>query len=197
VPLVMMAVVGTLSYNFQTIFPIFVAQDLGGGNLTYTLLFSVVSVGALFGALRVARRRSIDVRAVAIASLGYGAAMTLMTFAPNEWLAFVFGLYLGMASIAFLTASTSIVQIESAPEMRGRVLALQAVLFLGSTPIGGPIVGWVSQEYGARYAIALGAIAALGAGTWGLVKARRMQAVPVDEETVVETEEALSAELAR
>jgi MFS family permease len=197
VPLVMMAVVGTLSYNFQTVFPIFVTRVLGGGNLTYTLLFSVVSVGALFGALRVARRRSIDVRAVAIAALSYGAAMTLMAFAPNEWLAFVFGLYLGVASIAFLTASTSIVQTESAPEMRGRVLALQAVLFLGSTPIGGPIVGWVSQEFGARYGIGLGAIAALGAGAWGLMKARRMHDAPVVEESVAETEAVLGAELAR
>ncbi len=199
VPLVMMAVVGTLSYNFQTVFPIFVSRDLGGGNLTYTLLFSVVSVGALFGALKVARRRTIDVRAVAFAALGYGVAMTLMALSPNELLAFVFGIYLGMASIAFLTASTSIVQIESAPEMRGRVLALQAVLFLGSTPIGGPIVGWVSQEWGARYAIGLGAAAALGAGVWGLLRARKMHDVPdpVDEEAVIETEEALDAELAR
>ena len=76
--------------------------------------------------------------------------MTLMTFAPNIWVASIFGLLLGMASIEFLTASTAIVQIESAPEMRGRVLALQAMVFLGSTPIGGPIVGWVSQQYGAR-----------------------------------------------
>jgi MFS family permease len=197
VPLVMMAVVGTLSYNFQTVFPIFVTRVLGGDNLTYTLLFSVVSVGALFGALRVARRRSIDVRTVAVASLSYGAAMTLMAFAPNEWLAFVFGLYLGVASIAFLTASTSIVQTESAPEMRGRVLALQAVLFLGSTPIGGPIVGWVSQEFGARYGIGLGAVGALGAGVWGLMKARQMHDAPVAEERVAETEAALGAELAR
>ncbi len=199
VPLVMMAVVGTLSYNFQTVFPIFVARDLHGGNLTYTLLFSVVSVGALFGALKVARRRTIDVRAVAFAALGYGVAMTLMALAPSEILAFAFGLYLGMASIAFLTASTSIVQIESAPEMRGRVLALQAVLFLGSTPIGGPIVGWVSQEWGARYGIGLGAAAALGAGAWGLLRARQMKSVPdpVNEETVIEAEEALGAELAR
>jgi hypothetical protein len=59
--------------------------------------------------------------------------------------------------------------------MRGRVLALQAMLFLGSTPIGGPIVGWVSQEFGARYGIGLGALAATAAGVWGLAVARRMQ----------------------
>jgi MFS family permease len=105
-----------------------------------------------------------------------------------------------MSSIFFLTTSTSIVQVESAPEMRGRVLALQAMLFLGSTPIGGPIVGWVSQEFGARYAIGLGAVAALGAGAWGLTRARRVERgsaphhvvtpVSVDDEPAVEVMQA-------
>jgi MFS family permease len=173
VPLVMMAVVGTLSYNFQTIFPLFTTRDLGGTGTTFTILFSVVSVGALIGALGTARRTSISVRSVAVASLGYGVAMAMMAFVPNQLSAYVVGILLGVTSIAFLTASTSIVQVESAPEMRGRVLALQAMLFLGSTPVGGPIVGWVSQQFGARWAIGLGAVAALGAGAWGMVRARR------------------------
>jgi predicted MFS family arabinose efflux permease len=158
----------------------------------------VVSVGALVGALRTARRRSIDVRAVALASLNYGVAMALMTIAPNQGLAFVVGLYLGMASITFLVASTAIVQIESAPEMRGRVLALQAMLFLGSTPIGAPIVGWVSQEFGARYGVALGAAAALSAGSWGLWRARRAGDHPLAEQPLDnDAEAALATELAR
>jgi MFS family permease len=173
VPLMMMAVVGTLSYNFQTVFPLFTTRDLHGTGTTFTVLFSVVSVGALIGALGTARRRSISVRAVALSALAYGIAMALMAVAPNQAVAFVVGVLLGVSSIAFLTASTSIVQIGAAPEMRGRVLALQAMLFLGSTPIGGPIVGWVSQQFGARYAIALGAVAAFGAGAWGLAVARR------------------------
>ena len=198
VPLVMMAFVGTLSYNFQTVFPLLVTRNLGGTDTTFTLLFSVVSVGALVGALRTARRRSIDVRAVALASLNYGVAMALMTIAPNQGLAFVVGLYLGMASITFLVASTAIVQIESAPEMRGRVLALQAMLFLGSTPIGAPIVGWVSQEFGARYGVALGAAAALSAGSWGLWRARRAGDHPLAEQPLDnDAEAALATELAR
>jgi MFS family permease len=64
--------------------------------------------------------------------------------------------------------------------MRGRVLALQAMLFLGSTPVGGPIVGWVADEFGARYSIGLGALAALGAGLWGLAALRRAAVEPVD-----------------
>jgi MFS family permease len=172
VPLAMMAVVGTLSYNFQTVFPLFTTRDLHGTGTTFTILFSVVSLGALVGALGTARRRNTSVRGVALAALCYGVAMALMAIVPNQAAAFVVGLALGASSIAFLTASTAIVQIEAAPEMRGRVLALQAMLFLGSTPIGGPIVGWVSQAFGARYAIGLGALAALGAGAWGMFTVR-------------------------
>jgi MFS family permease len=173
VPLTMMGVVGTLSYNFQTVFPLFTTRDLHGTETTFTILFSVVSVGALVGALGTARRRTISVRSVAMASLFYGASMAVMAIVPNQAAAYVVGLLLGVSSIAFLTASTAIVQIEAAPEMRGRVLALQAMLFLGSTPIGGPIVGWVSQAFGARYAIGLGAVAALAAGVWGMGKVPR------------------------
>src|SRR5205823_8210555 len=116
----------------------------------------------------------ISVRTVAFTGLGYGAAMGLMAVAPNQGFAFGIGLILGVNSIAFLTASTAIVQIEAAPEMRGRVLALQAMLFLGSTPIGGPIVGWVSEQFGARWGIGVGALAAVVAGAWGMARARRL-----------------------
>jgi predicted MFS family arabinose efflux permease len=193
-PLVMMAVVGTLSYNFQTVFPLFTTRDLHGNGTTFTILFSVVSVGALIGALGVARRNTISVHNVAMAALGYGAALAAMAVAPNKGVAFALGPVLGITSIAFLTASTAIVQIEAAPGMRGRVLALQAVLFLGSTPIGAPIVGWVSQEFGARYGVGLGAIAAVLAGTWGLMRARRLGAEPPlpEDEVGAATREAVT-----
>jgi MFS family permease len=183
VPLVMMAVVGTLAYNFQTVFPLFITRSLGGTTTTFTLLFSVVSIGALVGALATARRKSIDVRTVALTSLAFGAAMTLMTFVPNVAFAFPVGLLVGLGSIAFLTASTAIVQIRSDPMMRGRVLALQAMVFLGSTPIGGPIVGWICQTFGPRYGVGVGAVAALGAGAWGLMKARRCAPTEALEQT--------------
>jgi MFS family permease len=183
VPLTMMAVVGTLSYNFQTVFPLFTTRDLHGTGTTFTILFSVVSLGALIGALASARRRAISIRSVAVASLFYGASMALMAIVPNQATAFVVGVLLGASSIAFITASTAIVQIEAVPDMRGRVLALQAMLFLGSTPIGGPIVGWVSEQFGARYAIGLGGVAALGAGVWGMFKVERRPDVLVEPET--------------
>jgi MFS family permease len=172
VPLVMMGVIGTLSYNFQTVFPLFVIRDLDGSDVTFTVLLSVVSVGSLTGALLTARRREMGVRRVAQAALAFGVAMGAMAVAPNVGAAVVVGLVLGVASITFMVASTAIVQIRAAPEMRGRVLALQAMLFLGSTPIGGPIVGWVCEQFGARYGVALGAAAAIAAGVWGLAALR-------------------------
>jgi MFS family permease len=173
VPLAMLAVIGTLSYNFQTVFPLFVTRDLGSSDAVFTALFSVVSVGSFIGALVTARRREIGVRQVGLAAVGYGVAMAAMALAPNVAVALVLGVVLGLASISFIVSSTAIVQLRSAPEMRGRVLAIQAMLFLGSTPVGGPIVGWVAEEFGARYSVALGAAAALLAGAWGLAAARR------------------------
>ena len=193
VPLVMMAVIGTLSYNFQTVFPLFVTRDLGGSDATFTALFSVVSVGSLAGALVTARRADGGVRRVSLAALAYGAAMALMAVAPNVGVTVALGVVLGVASITFLVSSTAIVQMQAAPDMRGRVLALQAMLFLGSTPVGGPIVGWVADTFGARYSIGLGAAAAFGAGLWGLVAMRRGQRVASDAAPVVEAAEPTAA----
>ena len=171
-PLIMMAIVVTLTYNFQVVFPLFTTRDLGGSKVTFTLLFSVMSMGALVGALAAARRRHIALRTVALSSIAFGAGMAVMSVTPNIWLAYPVSFLIGLASIAFLTAATGIFQINSTPEMRGRVLALQAMVFLGSTPIGGPILGWICERYGARWGIAVGAVAAIGAGLWGMSRVR-------------------------
>jgi MFS family permease len=173
VPLVMMAIVGTLSYNFQVVFPLFTTRDLGGSAATFTILFSVMSVGALIGALAVARRTRISLRTVALTSIAFGVPMAVMAVVPTLGLALPIAFLVGLGSISFLTASTAIVQTHSSQEMRGRVLALQAMVFLGSTPIGGPILGWICQTWGARWGVAVGAAAALGAGAWGMSVARR------------------------
>jgi MFS family permease len=172
VPMVMMGVVGTLSYNFQTVFPLLVTRDLGGSDATFTVLFSIVSVGSLVGALSTARHTDTGVRRVCHAALAFGVVMAVLAVAPNVGAAAVLGVGLGVASMTFMVASTAIVQIRSAPEMRGRVLALQAMLFLGSTPVGGPILGWVCEQFGARYGVAVGALASVGAGLWGLAAVR-------------------------
>jgi MFS family permease len=193
IPLVMMAVIGTLAFNFQTVMPLFATRDLGGTDVTFTLLMSALSAGSLVGALATARRRSIGMYTVSLAALAFGAAMALMALAPNQPLAFVVGPLMGLSSISFMTASTAIVQMTSAPSMRGRILALQSMVFLGSTPIGGPIVGFISQHYGARWSLALGAAACVAAGVFGVVKVRgrTRDAVAVEEPVLVDAEPAM------
>lgn len=170
IPLVMMTLIGTLAFNFQTVLPVFVDRDLNGGTMTFTLLFSIVSAGSFVGALLVARRVHVGLSHVTAAAAGFGVAMTLLALSPNTAVAFAVGVLLGLSSIAFMTSSTAIVQTRANPSMRGRVLALQAMVFLGSTPIGGPIVGTISQQLGARYALGLGAIGCFAAAAIGFTR---------------------------
>ena len=181
VPLVMMVVIGTLAFNFQTVLPLFATRDLHGDDVTFTWLLSVVSLGSLTGALAAARRTTIDVAVVSRNAVIFGIGMTLLTFAPNQPAAFATGYLVGFGSIMFMTAATAITQLAAKPSMRGRVLALQAIVFLGSTPIGGPILGAISESLGARYGIALGAAATLAAGGFGLFTVRRSRKVVVEE----------------
>ena len=86
---------------------------------------------------------------------------------------------MGFGSILFMTASTAIVQMRADPAMRGRVLALQAIVFLGTTPIGGPILGWVCEQFGARAGFALGGAAGLAAAAWGWFATRQPNGVAI------------------
>ncbi|MCU1392105.1 MAG: arabinose efflux permease family protein [Ilumatobacteraceae bacterium] len=177
VPLVMMAIVGTLTFNFQTVMPLLVKRTLHGTTTTFTLIYSVVSIGSLVGALLSARRTSISVNNIIVASLGFGGAMILLALTPNVAFAYVIGLAVGFSSITFMTASTAIMQLRADPNMRGRVLALQAIVFLGSTPIGGPIIGWVCQQFGARWGVMIGGVAAVVAAGYGWRAVRNGQTV--------------------
>ena len=186
IPLVMMGVVGALAFNFQVVMPLFVTRTFDGSPATFTLLLSFVSVGSLVGALVSARRTEVDVTHVVAASAAFGVAMVLMAAAPSLPLAFPIGFLVGVASISFMTTSTAIVQMRAVPSMRGRVLALQAILFLGSTPIGGPLLGVVCDLWGARAGLLLGGLAGLGAAAWGRYAFRRGQVRDTDPEATGE-----------
>jgi MFS family permease len=176
-PLIMMAVIGTLAFNFQTVMPLFVKRTLHGTDTTFTLIYSVISLGSLAGALLSARRSTVTVRNIIVSAYGFGASMLLLAVTPSIPFAYPIGILVGISSIAFMTTSTAIVQLRSDPSMRGRVLALQAMVFLGSTPIGGPILGYVCQHFGARCGVAIGGVAAIAAGIYGM-RAVRVQDEP-------------------
>jgi MFS family permease len=167
ISLTMMAIVGTLTFNFQVVFPLFVEKTLHGDVGSFTLMFSITSVGSLIGALATARRKTAELRDVVVTTAIFGVAMSILAFMPNLASAYPVAVLVGFGSISFMTTSTAIVQLRADAAMRGRVLALQAMVFLGSTPIGGPILGWICDWLGARAGILVGAVAALGAAAWG------------------------------
>ena len=112
-------------------------------------------------------------------ALAFGVSMAVLAVSPNLWVAFPVAAVLGASSIAFMTSSTAIVQLLAGPEFRGRVLAIQAMVFLGSTPIGGPIVGWISEAAGPRVGIVVGALSCLVAAGYG---AKALDVEPVTGE---------------
>lgn len=179
VPMVMVAIVGTLTFNFSVTLPLFVTRDLHGNNGTYTIVYSVLSLGAFGAALFAAQRKTVSVRHIVIAALGFGASMLLFSAVPNLLFAFPVALVVGFASVSFMTTATAIVQVRADPTMRGRVMALQAMVLIGSTPLGGPLLGWVCETLGTRAGLLLGAGAAFAAAAWGHAATRRP--VPVAE----------------
>ncbi|MGN6693002.1 MAG: MFS transporter [Aquihabitans sp.] len=190
VPLIMMAIIGTFAFNFQVTVPLMVSGPLDGGTGTFTLLFSVLSLGSLIGALATARRSTVSPQQLVQAAGAFGVAMVLLALAPNLGVAFPVAVLLGLASIAFMTTSTAIVQLLAGAEYRGRVLAIQGMVFLGSTPIGGPIVGWISDAIGARAGIAIGAIACFAAAAYGAraldLTDRRLSGDPDEPEAAID-----------
>jgi len=175
-PLILLTVIGTLAFEFQVTLPLLAERTFDGGAGTFTLLYSAMSAGSLFGALAVARRTDADTRFLARSALGLAASMGALAVAPNQWLALAAVVPVGVTSIFLISGSNAVIQLRADPSMRGRALALTAVVFLGSTPIGGPIAGAVGEHLGPRAGIALGAIASLGAGAWTLRALRRLPA---------------------
>ena len=184
VPLVMTAIIGTFAMNFPVVFPLFVKEDLGGSDTTFTILYAVVALGSLVAALVTARRTSISHRDVIHGSAWFGVSLVVLAFSPSLATTFPASLFLGFASILVITTTTAMVQLNTTPVMRGRVLALQAMVLLGSTPIGGPILGVVCEEFGARAGFLVGAVACFVAVAWGTTAMRRVAAAPSGGDTV-------------
>jgi MFS family permease len=166
--IILLTVIGTLAFEYQVTLPLLAERSLNGGANTFTTLFSAMSAGSVVGALLVARRTDVDTGFLARAACGLGLAMAALALAPNTWLALAAVVPVGFFSVFLLSGSNAVIQLRADPSMRGRVLALTAVVFLGSTQIGGPIAGAVSEHIGARAGVGLGAIASGLAGLWTL-----------------------------
>jgi MFS family permease len=173
IPLLMMALVGCLTYEFQVVLPAVAKQTFAGDSQTYGFMTAAMGIGAVVGGLYAAARGRTGLRSLVISSGVFGIVMAGAALAPTIGFELVALAMVGAASVTFLSQGNSTLQLEAAPHMRGRVMALWSVAFLGSTPIGGPIAGAVSEHFGARSGLLLGAAACLVAAGLGAAVLRR------------------------
>ena len=174
VPLIMMSVVGMLAYEFQVVLPAFTAETFHGDALSLGVISAAMGVGAVIGGLVSASRQTSGIKAIALASAVFGLAILVTALMPSVIWASIAMIPVGAASVWFTSAGNSAVQLHTDPQMRGRVMSLWTVAFIGSTPIGAPIVGWIAETAGPRWALGVGAAAALAAGLYGARWAARM-----------------------
>ena len=168
-PMLVMAAVFLFAFNFPVLLPLLAVRTFGGNATTYGNMLALFGAGSLAGALVMAGRVSRpNVRMVAALALAVGILSVVTAVAPTLPVAWAVLPLLGAAGISFAIAGNSTLQLTSSEEMRGRVMALYAVIFLGSTPIGGPVAGWIGQHVGPRVGLGAGGVVALVAGTLAL-----------------------------
>ena len=165
---IVFTLVSTFAFNYGVSLP--KLSDTQWGNAEFFgWVLAVTSIGSLIGALATARLHLTTYTWVASAALMLGVANVGMAIAPNVWVAYVWAIPLGAGGAAMIAGANTIITQEAPPDMRGRMLALTAVAFLGSTPIGGPITGWVADYVSVSWSLAYGGIITLVAAVFMFV----------------------------
>lgn len=159
--LILIAIIGTLAYEFSVSLPILAQFTFHGSVGSYAALTGAIGVGAIFGGLYTASRKKVTQAMLAVSAALFGSVILISAVMPSLALAVAGLLLVGFFSVNFTSLANVILQFESRPDMRGRVMALWYVAFLGSTPIGGPIIGFVGQYFGPRWSLGVGGLAAL------------------------------------
>ena len=165
-PLLMMVWIGTMSFNFSVLLVLFAEQTFDAGSSGFGTLLSLSAIGSLSGAVAAATRTSITRRFLMIAALGFGALTIIASTAPTLITMALLLIPVGLFGVAFLSGSQGAMQAAAAPHMQGRVMALFAVVFLGSTPVGGMTAGLMAEVWGPRVAFAVGGGVAILTGMW-------------------------------
>jgi MFS family permease len=179
--LLMMALIGTLTYEFQVSLPMIAQFTFHGNAASLAVLSAALGVGAVGGGLITASRKATSFQAVVLGALLFGATTLAVALMPTLWLAAVALVAVGFSSLNFNATGNTTLQLASTPQMRGRVMSLWVIAFLGSTTIGGPIIGFIGQHASPQWALAVGGLAALLAGGYGLLALRRRPAEGADQ----------------
>ncbi len=173
-PMVLIFFVATFGMNFQVTNALMSRQVFHTGATAFGVASAVFAAGALAGALLAARRSKPGLRLLVTAAFGFGVLEVVTALMPSFWLFLALLVPTGLLLLTLNTAANSAVQLGSAEDMRGRVMGLYMLVFLGGAPLGSPLVGWVAEQYGARMSlVAGGVISALAAAAVGLLLARR------------------------
>ncbi len=161
-----LVVVSTFAFNYNVALPLLVKRSFGGGATSVGWLLAVTSVGSVIGSLLVASRRHVGASAFAAAMVVLGVSATALGAVPGLPSAFAVAVPMGIGGAAFLAVTNGIMQPRTPSHMRGRLLALQATAFLGSTVVGGPVTGWIGDHLGAGWSVSYGGLVTLAVVAW-------------------------------
>lgn len=164
--MVIMAVVSSLGLNFQLTSALMARVEFDKGAGEYGILGSIIAIGSLTGALLAARRGRPRLRVIVAATAGFGVSAGVMALMPSYGLFALLCIPVGFFALTLLATANAWVQTTTAPSMRGRVMSLYMMVLMGATPIGSPIIGWIGENWGPRWAIGVGAIASLLVAIW-------------------------------
>ncbi|MEZ0093958.1 MFS transporter [Streptacidiphilus sp. EB129] len=172
-PIVLVGFIGTFGFNFATILSAFAYSVFHVGPGLYGLLNTAMAVGSLVGALLAARRSRPRLRLLVGAALAFAVLESTAALAPSYWVFAALLTLVGLFGLTLNTAANSLVQLRTDPAMRGRVMSLFMMVFAGGTPLGAPLVGWITEQYGPRIGLlACGLVSGFAAATIGFVLAR-------------------------
>jgi MFS family permease len=187
-PLLSMAIVGIFAFNFTVTLPLLAKITFHGGAGLYSAFLAAMGAGAVLGGLFTAHRSSPSTRMLAIIGLFFGAMILAVALMPTTTAALILLVPMGAASISFIATNNATLQLRADPSMRGRVMSLNAIAFLGSTPIGAPLLGYISDISNPRVSLVVGGVATLVASVPLFFLAARQRAARAEAGVVADEE---------
>lgn len=166
----MLAVIGLFTYEFTTTLPLLAEFTFGAGSAGLATMTALMGVGAVVGGLVIASGGAPTARRLVTVAAVFGMLVILVSIMPTIGLVYVVMPFVGAASVGVIALSNATLQLNADPQLRGRVMAIFSMALMGSTPIGGPLMGWIGETYSARASLLVGGVAAVAAAGYGWVR---------------------------